>query len=857
MNQKHVAESRSAENTRWFDVPVAQLAPPPVDTELTEAQQAQSQFMPFDAFMRQNNSHCFAQSVAQHQQSWCLQSWIQSYADTLADWLYLLHKQQKIDTSEPVYLLEAQATTGQFGMGLLQALDEKCQELQLESLQICYVFGISEEGYQARLMAHPLFEALAEDSRAKMIQWDVLQHPQLPEQDISGNPIHYDRNPVAFIANGVSSTMPQQLFHVHYSDVYAAQVSEVSEVSFDAASSANTEGKPTSDLRFLPLHLRQKQSQKQRQKLSQRTETHTELANKVGAENKKEQANKTLAYQWQKVTLPQAVSAFPEVLQSAARVAFQQEIAKSRSEILYVPTAAICLQEQLRARCKKGVLCLQSDIGVTSEFHVKQRFSLPENKTEKQPRIVMQKVNFAFIETVQRNASYFCVLNQQNHLNGKVLNITLFDEQEDDWQWVLAAAVEQHFALGTPENAEQVIHMAAVAVQAEQLRLSNTSRFNNQHAPFISENQMLAQLKTHQYEPKLFATYLPILLDAGVHVDQRILWCKTLNHIWNLYTPVFDDTKFAFQLGLFSIDIGHWAMAKQCFMALLQLKGPHLASLHNLALAAFATHDLTLAQQSIETALQVVPNDEQSQKLAQNIENYQQSITTLDWYQPYQEMLGEQDESPPLQLVPLDEHHLAEFLLQYRDPNIAQRLRGVEIESVDMLKQLFVQWKNAGKNNQKLCYAAVHPRLGFVGCVSLDAEMHDDARDGACDGACDGKTAQQSEQSNGEQSNAQATRTETCVSPFKEIKFELKSDDFNALNNPKSHAKNYIISFWIGTDYQGLGFANAALKQAVWQVKRMAKKGLVKSVKTSAWEFNEVSAQVLMSHGISRKVMSR
>ena len=743
---------------------VAQLDLPPTETILSEVEQLTCEYLPYDKYLSQKNAMSFSDSIADTQQSWCSLSWMQSYTDVIAQWLFVQNREQQLDIDEPIYILEAEAVTGQFGLTLLRMLHSKLKQLDIEHLPICYLFAQSSEPAQKQLAEHPLFEALFKEDKAKIIHWDIFHAAELPTKDINGELLNFISNPVFFIANGVLSSLPQHLVYLHYSDLYLGEVAELNEVSQEGE---NNQAEPVEA--FIPFHLRQ-----QEQKVNQQATSSSIYGKNI---------NPKFAYRWQASTPENFVQSLdiPSKLQEFVTQVLHQELKCCHSEPLFLPIAALSALHKLRQSCFQGIVCLMSDWGITEELPLVQRFYLADKSSGESTKT---KVNFPMLEQYQSKANG-CNQLLQGTTQSKVSSVgflpSLLDVavQEDTKKIpdLLNAIVSGAFHGNNP--------------QAQEFVLQNYR--NNLES--LTENQMMAALVQCNFDPKLLDVLLPRLLKEGVKVTHRKRWCELISNVWNRYIPVASHTSFTFRLGLLAVDLSHWPLAKQCFLTVMQLDGPSVACLHNLALAAFSTNEITIAQECITTASELEPEDKQVQQLQAEIDAYSQYCEQVNWYTPLDNELetSEQAASKPLiQLAPLGEQHLGEFYNQYRNPAIAKRLRGVEIDKFEHLQQLWLQWLEEGKRGEKAQYAVIHNQLGLVGNVTLDFKQHD---------------------------------------------------------GQESHDQAPILSFWIGTDYQGNGFGNEAVRQVILQAQQMASKGLIDDLQTSAWSHNFASRKILENNG--------
>ena len=725
---------------------VAQLEAPPQSTELTEQQKKQAKFSNFEDFMLDYNRANFSKSIARYQQSWCTQGWIKSYAELISYWLRSLVNSKAYDPNFPIYLLEAEATTGQFGLSVLKELKNILHETTFADCNICYLFALSNRSDNEKLSEHPLYQYYEENRQAAIVQWDTLSVEPLPEVDNKGQIILYDANPVVFIANGVFSSLPQQCCYIHYSDLYLAQTTLIEESTSELVN-AKTQN-------FIPWTLR----------------------------NKKNDANKnteSLAYQWQATNIENITKDLKGNLQHAISKVLKHLLTQCRSQPLWVPITALRLLYKLQQQCSKGILYLQSDKGMSALFPGCTHIKLP---TKVKPENIRLPINFELLiqccnELYSKKTHSTTLL--QDRPAGKALHIAMLGENTYEQYAIIKAAADKVFNKSTPERHNFII--------------DSLSRM----AEVLTETQMMSHLRQQDYDSKLLSIFLPRLLKQGVDVNQRTSWCRLMSEVWNRHIPVIGNTEIVFKLGLLAIDLSHWALAKQCFVMIIQLQGPNTPCLHNLALAAFATGDITLAKECISTAIEYTLQNEQIQQLLADINAYEQRCESLIWYTPIENQTN--TSKPLLRLVPLGKQHLGEYYLQYRDPNIAQRLRGLQLNSYEHLQQLWSQWQEEGDNNEKAYYAMLHEDLGFIGSVLLEIEG--------------------------------------------------RVEKFECRKSVKSNKREAILSFWIGTDYQGYGFGSEIVSQAVKQAQLLINQQLIDGLIASAWQYNSVSRSLLLQNG--------
>ena len=268
-----------------------------------------------------------------------------------------------------------------------------------------------------------------------------------------------------------------------------------------------------------------------------------------------------------------------------------------------------------------------------------------------------------------------------------------------------------------------------------------------------------------------------------------------LTKVWHNYVPIGeqDNTNsndFLFQLGLLAIDFNHWALAQSCFITGMHWYGESIALLHNLALVAHNTAQAELAKLSIQGALQISPEEQQTVSLAQEINEYQNYCQQVIWYQQPDEFFQ------LLSIVPIGNQHINEFYLQYRDPQIAALSRSYQLTSVEACEAAIKYWQQKGLKGEYGYFAVIDKTIGLIGCTTL--------------------------------------------------KFDLGIS--NVINQYQT-LKTAYLSFWIGTDYQGLGFAQPAITLCIDQAKIMADRGELDVLLTSVWHHNHRSIYLLKKMG--------
>ncbi len=301
----------------------------------------------------------------------------------------------------------------------------------------------------------------------------------------------------------------------------------------------------------------------------------------------------------------------------------------------------------------------------------------------------------------------------------------------------------------------------------------------------LSEAQQQAYIRLSEYDPKVLALFLPNLLSQGVSVDNRLDWCALLSKVWQAYIPIGEQGDFAFQLGLLAIDLSHWSLAKACFISCLHWYGESTAALHNLALCAQATAEDDLAMKTSAYALELTPKDKQVQQLAQTIKDSQAQGEMSRYF------FCSTDSEAYLVLRPLAAHHGAEFYLQYRHQYTAAMLRGLALTSLSQVQSVITEWQQESKQVQSVHYGVIHAELGLVGVTALE---------------------------------------------------------FNFVK-PEQRIKTAYFSFWIGTDYQGMGFGTQAVALCIEQARAIAQPQVLNALITSVWHHNGASMRILEKLG--------
>ena len=684
--------------------------------------------------------------IASAQASWFNQAWLEAYTQTIVAWLYDGINNQLFHLNKPIYILQAQASAGQFGLALLDKLTSALTQPEFKDTKLCYIFADTEQSQLAKLREHPYFEHYQQQNLVSTLHWQLEKNDVLPEYDDEGELLNLAANPSVFIANGVLSQLPQMVLQVHYQDLYIAQVAKL----------ALERKTPLT----LPLGWQKAGAQK--------------------CEKSDPKNHAQLAYRWQETSVEKVLSLLPEQVQGHFTQTLHRYSQQGICQTFALPVAAHSLLAGLEQSLCEGSLTLVSDFSTTSEVDI----TLPNNDNGADIRL---PINFSAL--MAENTPFLQWLASSSQYKKSTLMNVKSSKAQLQFKHT-QRAFYCYFAEQSPEDCERIMQSLAGATKA------------------LGDNQILAFLRQYDYEPKLLALFLPRLLEQGVKADLRLMWHQVLAQVWQAYVPLTKCDEFVFQLGLFAIDLSYWQLARQCFLTLMELDGPTTACLHNLALVAHATGQEVLAIQCIELALELNPDDKQAQQLHNDITAYQARQAQLTWFDDQLKHSIDLDDNQQLQLLPLGQQHLGEFHIQYRRKDVAQRLRGVKIESFSQLEQLWRHWQQEGDEALKAHFALIHSALGFIGCVVVDLE---------------------SESTQGEQIEEQV---------------ELSS---SAL------VVGAHLSFWSGCDYQGQGFGKMGVELAVEHIRMLAPYLNITQITTSAWVHNTASQRILQHAGFAER----
>lgn len=780
---------------------IASLATGPIDTPLTDLQRFESEFVPFEQapFWQKPKPRLPAM----------INAWVQSYSESLVNWLLLGLEEGSFDLERPIYILQMVQDKGAFGLKLLAQLQQTLGQEAFYELPLCLLIVCDNQDDITLMQAYPSYRAYKESGKVNWLCFDEVN--TLIEQNESDLTIDFTANPVALIAHHALSSLPQQLVHCHYNQLYFAEVASLKPTEENAQMSLAQGSLPSSHSN-LPISWQERVRQ---EKLKDKV-------NEKEAQQGFAQAQIPLAYRWHRINPDEFVKSqlASKELHAPYLDYLNYQLSQGISQVLYLPVQASNLLNQLANRCDKGLICLITDDVVERHgVNDAQGTELLKHEPNANPLMPLalapMPLALAPIITALKNTQVAVQKTDQINLVSSWVSMSnrvlteeggLNETDQEHFNLIAAPLLEQ-----TNRQQERIINSLQGATKV------------------LDDRQILAYLSTHQYEPALFELFLPRLLETGVLVNLRLPWCEALSKVWSQHTPLGRGDEFTFKLGLLAIDLGHWPLAKACFIACMEIDNPNTPCLHNLALAEFATGQINLALSCTQLALEVSPEDEQAKTLNDDICAYQARCSALTCFdntwldnREFDRGLDNDQEThskqagvtSPLTLQPLGEHHLSEFYLQYRRTDIAQRLRGVTFDSLtELTDHIWPNWlqegakkegdsqeggmkEDGGKEDskqEKAHFALVHPELGFVGAVVFDFNENDASQ--------------------------------------------------SAPDEPPAQSAH--LSFWIGCDYQNQGFGKTGVMLAIEHIKGLANRLKLKQIQTTAWVHNTASRRIL------------
>ncbi|MEM6406510.1 MAG: GNAT family N-acetyltransferase [Pseudomonadota bacterium] len=293
-------------------------------------------------------------------------------------------------------------------------------------------------------------------------------------------------------------------------------------------------------------------------------------------------------------------------------------------------------------------------------------------------------------------------------------SIACWGREEGGWTHVTAnrSGSLQQVIIQWPEPSDQNKARRQNTIAAT--KSAEQQRYRQQTQTKTTENEKISALHLSQADPHRLADYLPELLKEGVHYRNRQAWWDIAECAWHHYIPSGLPgivRRFPFQLGLFAIDINHWALARDCLHTCEKTYGGSVAIWHNQALIAHSTGDMAQAQNLITHAEQAEPEDMQIQQLAAEICEYADYCQQQTWYKPAHARQGDHT------LQPLAPQHAAEFYRNYQHPHLPSLLRSHPVTSIRETEHLIRDWQAEGC---KQSHAIMHHNLGYLGCVALE-----------------------------------------------------------------------------------------------------------------------------------------
>ncbi|KZN57754.1 GNAT family N-acetyltransferase [Pseudoalteromonas luteoviolacea] len=673
------------------------------------------------------------------------QAWIELYAESILAWLHEANQSKVLDLSKSVYLLLLGAANYRLGLALLRRLLHEQASQGLIETKLCMVFTVDGKHNQILLSNHPDFSYFYERQQALIVNWDTSSSSPVPTHALDGTALFTDANPAILIGHKVFSQLPQTIYHIHYQQIFRAELALISNYG-DALNKAS--------------HSQQEQSEMPLLWEMQKQHTLKSVA---------QHNNQEVAVCWLQTSVDEEATKRHEELNEWVKKVLQHHTVDGVSKTIAVPDKAVKVIREFERTFSKGSMQLISDGAQQA-----QGTTLPVNMRSCEITLPLD----------------FMALNQLLVDDNKVKTIELPCGHEQV-SLSMSHRLSSNFAY-TRHVFERTCKSSSPVTSTHVINsLSNA-------ADVLSEDQIQAHLVQSGYDPKVLAIFLPRLLKKGVSVLSRLSWCEMLDTVWQNHVVDMEYETFTFELGLLAIDLSHWALAKSCMLMRMEISGPSTACLHNLALSAWATGELDIAKQSITLALDLNPEDTQVQGLKSDILAYRKRCAQLAWFDP--SIKDEQIDEGELKLLPLGQHQLGEFFLQYSRSDIAERLRSVRLNNFAQLESIWPIWLEEGDLNQKAHFALVHEDFGLIGGVVVDFDSQEQCED---EQAADGL--------------------------------------FRAAH----------MSFWIGRDYQNQGFGTAGVQLAISQTQQLAKPLQFSKIKTSAWLHNFASRRILTRTGFT------
>jgi RimJ/RimL family protein N-acetyltransferase len=360
-------------------------------------------------------------------------------------------------------------------------------------------------------------------------------------------------------------------------------------------------------------------------------------------------------------------------------------VQRCNSNYLLLPLAASAALERLAAWSSGRYLLLGAEYGVCDERQLRLNACCPPPSW---PARFPVAVNVHALALAQQwaGAATWC---QQLDDGGRVLHMAC-----RGWSSTRAAATLEDVAgalvRAHPDDSPALAAMAAGWDTAQAVAL----------AP--------AALRLCGHDPALLRACLPALLAGAADCEGCALdaWQTALEATWDRYMPAVRHDDFYAQLAALAARLGHWGLARSCLHAGLGWYGDDAGDLYWLAKAEAATGRHADAQAALERALALAPDDTHCLALQAQLAA---AAPGPAWRQP-------PGSDAELILEPLQAHHAAALLRQYRDPQIAVMTSLPAIETQQQARD-WIACENGDPG--KLNCAVMHACWGLVGVASL------------------------------------------------------------------------------------------------------------------------------------------
>lgn len=258
-------------------------------------------------------------------------------------------------------------------------------------------------------------------------------------------------------------------------------------------------------------------------------------------------------------------------------------------------------------------------------------------------------------------------------------------------------------------------------------------------AEYLSLEVMLALLRSHNWDDKLFKSFFPYLTLSGLSKNQQDHWRIALARIWANHFPTQDAQEdLAFDLASLAAQMHRWRYAIDLFSQSLTFKGPQSVTYANIGIAHWQMGNLTQAEKSLRTALPLWQAEQQEDNLRAEAEHpdthtieqqanpiqtqldalnlWQNKVRSLLGPNPLLRAPGEANNPSAIGLTLLGSHQAEALYLQQRHSSLARQVGVRTLNSVRDAERWIEQESAANKTP----LAIMHPQYGLIGLAVLE-----------------------------------------------------------------------------------------------------------------------------------------